>query len=73
MLSNGEIIAEINTVLQEDAIEYGGSDNRLERSMLDLAQRLTGRNRDYLKRVLRIGDLPEDLVLPEPVKTTDTL
>lgn len=68
-----EIIYHMNETMDNDSAAHDGGSSRVEETMLDLAQRLTGMGRVELRKRLRIGDLPVDFEWPEPVKTTDIL
>lgn len=68
-----EIIYHMNEAMDNDSAAYDGGSSRVEETMLDLAQRLSGLNRGELRSRLRVGDLSEDFESPEPVKTTDIL
>lgn len=72
MSFNEDLIDRMNAVMHDDVVAYGEGSDRVERTMLDLAQLMTGEDRQELKKRLRIGDLPEN-IMPMPVSVSDML
>lgn len=72
MSFNEDLIDRMNAVMHDDVVAYGEGSDRVERTMLDLAQLMTGEDRQELKKRLRIGDLPEN-IMPMPVSVSEML